>query len=122
MTAITGNTPGENRLPALDGVRGLAIFMIMQYHFWGLAWGISGRPPVHAIDRWMLDIKAFGWTSVDLFFVLSGFLITRILLDSKGRAGGYFRNFYGRRFLRIFPLCSSYSRCPTLAGSPPRLA
>jgi peptidoglycan/LPS O-acetylase OafA/YrhL len=94
----------ESRLPALDGIRGLAILMIMQYHFWGLAFGLSGRPRTLRIDEWVSDVRIVGWTSVDLFFVLSGFLITGILLDAKRESSNYFRSFYARRFLRIFPL------------------
>ena len=92
------------RLPALDGIRGLAILMIMQYHFWGLGFGLVERAPRLGLDRWVVRIRELGWTSVDLFFVLSGFLITGLLLDAKGRSGHYFRNFYARRALRIFPL------------------
>ena len=94
----------SDRLPVLDGIRGLAILMIMQYHFWGLGFGIVDRKPLLAVDRWVSSVRELGWTSVDLFFVLSGFLITGILVDAKGRSQHYFRNFYARRFLRIFPL------------------
>jgi peptidoglycan/LPS O-acetylase OafA/YrhL len=91
------------RLPALDGLRGLAILLVMQLHFWGIAFGYAGLPPTLAVDRFMSRLFGVGWSGVDLFFVLSGFLITGILYDAK-RSYGYFRNFYARRFLRIFPL------------------
>jgi peptidoglycan/LPS O-acetylase OafA/YrhL len=81
--------PGVGRhIPALDGVRGLAILLVMFHH---LPMPVFGWLP------------SWGWTGVDLFFVLSGFLITGILYDAKG-SEGYFRNFYMRRVLRIFPL------------------
>ena len=82
---------------ALDGVRGLAIVMVMGAHFW------LGAKPRNPLEHGIYTFFENGQTGVDLFFVLSGFLITGILLDAKG-ATGYFRNFYARRFLRIFPV------------------
>ncbi len=88
-----------SRLPALDGVRGLAIGTVLVFHacaFW--------QTETHsAFDRIVFAIAGECWIGVDLFFVLSGFLITRILLRAKGKAG-YYSNFYARRALRIFPL------------------
>ncbi len=78
-------------------MRGLAILMVMVGHFW------LGAHPQGAIESGLYTVLQNGWIGVDLFFVLSGFLITGILLDAKG-ANGYFRNFYARRVLRIFPL------------------
>ena len=86
--------PGH--LPALDGIRGIAILAVCLFHLTLL---IPGR----GFDRVWAESCAFGWAGVDLFFTLSGFLITGILLDSKG-APQFFRNFYARRVLRIFPL------------------
>ena len=63
----------------------------------------DGMPPVMPIDRLVARIAGVGWVGVDLFFVLSGFLITGILYDSKG-GRHYFRNFFARRVLRIFPV------------------
>jgi peptidoglycan/LPS O-acetylase OafA/YrhL len=86
-------------LPALDGVRGIAILLVMMHHitFFG------GMRPVALLDRLYYKATVAGWFGVDLFFVLSGFLITGILFDAKG-SEHFFRNFYARRTLRIFPL------------------
>jgi peptidoglycan/LPS O-acetylase OafA/YrhL len=95
----TGGTPSTPRssitqgfIRELDGLRGLAILLVMVHRFWprtgqGLA----------------ADVAGAGWIGVDLFFVISGFLIAGILLETRGE-DGYFRNFYARRALRIFPL------------------
>lgn len=77
---------GRAHYPALDGLRGLAILLVVVYHNFGF-----------------INVFFFGWLGVDLFFVLSGFLITDILLKTVGKKG-YLKNFYIRRVLRIFPL------------------
>ena len=79
--------PERHRYAPLDGLRGLAIAAVFAFHY---------RIVPHSPGEW-------GWAGVDLFFVLSGFLITGILFDSLGE-DHYFRNFYIRRALRIFPL------------------
>ncbi|MBV9398815.1 MAG: acyltransferase [Bryobacterales bacterium] len=84
-------------IPPLDGLRGAAILMVICFHY-RTTLGRTGG--VTHVFRGFCEI---GWTGVDLFFVLSGFLITGILLDSRG-AKNYFSAFYMRRVLRIFPL------------------
>ena len=84
----------RGHLPALDGVRGMAILLVLLSHFTLREYWPSER---------LYYIVQSGWIGVDLFFVLSGFLITGILLDSRGKPN-YFGNFYRRRALRIFPL------------------
>lgn len=83
-------------IPALDGVRGLAVLAVVIYHGMVTEQGTT-------IDRLVFSIRQPLWAGVDLFFVLSGFLITGILLDTRSTPN-YFRNFFARRVLRIFPL------------------
>jgi len=92
--------PSSGHIPALDGVRGLAILLVLLFHF-RIGHGLP--PPTIVIDRLFDAACGAGWIGVDLFFVLSGFLITGVLYDAKG-SNHYFRNFYARRCLRIFPL------------------
>ncbi|MFN8395154.1 MAG: acyltransferase [Bacteroidia bacterium] len=71
-------------IPSLDGLRGLAVLLVLAYHF---------------------GLLRFGWLGVGLFFTLSGFLITRLLLETKDLSlGKYLGQFYWRRVLRILPL------------------
>lgn len=88
----------NSRLPALDGLRGFAALAVVLLH---LTSQVQAAPslPVQAISQ----IFSFGWSGVDLFFVLSGFLITGLLVEAKGSTN-YFRVFYARRMLRILPL------------------
>ena len=87
-------------LPALDGIRGLAIILVMLYHF-SIPFQLSGH--LNFLDGLVGTFLQVGWVGVDLFFVLSGFLITGILYGTAGK-DNYLKNFFVRRFLRIFPL------------------
>lgn len=91
----------HSRVPELDGIRAIAIWMVLIGHIF-FGWAVNDGAFKH-IPGIVLQAMSHGWLGVDLFFVLSGFLITGILLDSRG-APHYFRNFYVRRFLRIMPL------------------
>jgi peptidoglycan/LPS O-acetylase OafA/YrhL len=79
----------------LDGVRAIAALMVIFFHFFFV--------PELNLPSLLTKIAKFGRTGVSLFFVLSGFLITRILIETK-ESPGYFSRFYVRRALRIFPL------------------
>ena len=87
----------------LDGLRGLAILLVLTFHIYGFQNVAQYLNNAHPSLAALWKVVGFGWCGVDLFFVLSGFLITTILLNTKG-SKHYFRAFYGRRVLRIFPL------------------
>lgn len=102
---LTGRPDSRVRghIPALDGVRGFAILAVLVYRF-----GLQGdfylsTDPSDQLPHWVTLGLAIGQRGVDLFFVLSGLLITGILFDAKGETH-FFRHFYTRRVLRILPL------------------
>jgi peptidoglycan/LPS O-acetylase OafA/YrhL len=96
--SIVDRVHASIHLPALDGLRGLAILAVLVFHYAG-----SLTQRVHGSAAGLFaSFVGFGWTGVDLFFVLSGFLITGILYDGRNKLD-YYRSFYIRRALRIFP-------------------
>src|ERR1022692_218121 len=90
-----------SRIPALDGLRGLAILLVILCHSY-IFQGTNVYLDKTALKN-VWGLARFGWCGVELFFVLSGFLITSILFNTK-ESPQYFKSFYGRRAVRIFPL------------------
>lgn len=95
-------------IPTLDGMRGIAVLLVLAFHF---AWTFPGDDPTTATtfaDKLavrMHELLWSGWTGVDLFFVLSGYLITRgLVAPSKKVLATRLKMFWMRRVLRIFPL------------------
>jgi peptidoglycan/LPS O-acetylase OafA/YrhL len=88
-----GRVADRRWLPELDGWRGIAVGMVLVHHVY--PWESFGFPGSHLLGT--------GWAGVDLFFVLSGFLITNILLDTRDEPG-FWSRFAIRRALRILPL------------------
>jgi peptidoglycan/LPS O-acetylase OafA/YrhL len=88
----------SERVPALDGIRGVAIIWVVLHNTTDLL-----PPALHGVWHALAFVVHPGWIGVQLFFALSGFLITGGLLDTQG-ATNFFRGFYARRALRILPL------------------
>lgn len=96
---IRGRQPDlASEIPSLTGLRAIAVLMVVLQH----CWITTHRDGIAFVDHIFRSAAAM-WIGVDLFFVLSGFLLTRILLRTKNERG-YYRNFYARRCLRIWPL------------------
>jgi len=99
LPTASNPAPRSARIPELDGLRGLAILLVILCHY-------VGNADHRALGFWFhraLSVFTVGWSGVDLFFVLSGFLIGGILLDARS-SPHYFRAFYMRRVFRILPL------------------
>lgn len=101
MNALNGREPSDSFEPALDGLRGLAVLWVFIHN--------GAFEPAQQLDtivgKLMALVLNMGWLGVQLFFVLSGFLITGILIDARKRGlPNLFTRFYARRFLRIFPV------------------
>jgi peptidoglycan/LPS O-acetylase OafA/YrhL len=102
------DSEGDRHVPALDGLRGVAILLVLFFHFtmFGRLALVARRVPIgveRAVGSFIATTAMSAWIGVDLFFVLSGYLITTILLEDKGRPR-FFRRFYARRAARILPL------------------
>jgi peptidoglycan/LPS O-acetylase OafA/YrhL len=91
------------QIPQLDGLRGIAIFLVIVWHY--VAFSLLPEPG--SIAAYAMDCLRLSWSGVDLFFVLSGFLIGGILIDNQ-KANNYFKVFYVRRVFRILPLYFSW--------------
>ncbi len=102
--ALTG------RIPELDGLRGIAIGLVLVQHY--IVLPLNGAA-MKTIPAYVARLCSLSWSGVDLFFVLSGFLIGGILLDAKN-SGDYFKTFYIRRAFRILPLYAALSVAPLL--------
>jgi peptidoglycan/LPS O-acetylase OafA/YrhL len=87
-------------MPELDTLRGVAVSLVVLFHAFGFSYGLRG---LSGFAKIFVGLTMVGWVGVNLFFVLSGFLITGILLDTKARKD-FYKRFYTRRALRILPL------------------
>ncbi len=111
------------RIPELDGVRGLAIALVLVYHY------VDVQVPGYKVLNYAFLPAHLMWSGVDLFFVLSGLLIGGILLDYR-ESPHYYSTFYARRIHRIFPIyylmvallfvgASAFPASPLFAGTMP---
>jgi peptidoglycan/LPS O-acetylase OafA/YrhL len=105
-----GTNVGD-RIPGLDGVRGFAIILVLLWHY--VAMPLTHQPGGGL--NFVRQILGVCWSGVDLFFVLSGFLLGGILIENRN-SPNYFRTFYLRRASRIFPLYYAWLFAVVCAG------
>ena len=112
--ATDGSPTREGRRLDLDVVRGLAIVLALGWHF-------SGDPSGNlVVDTLTFPGRQFGWVGVDLFFVLSGFLLGNLVLKEQARTGGFDgRRFTARRLLKLWPVLYVFLAVQALAGPEP---
>jgi peptidoglycan/LPS O-acetylase OafA/YrhL len=97
-TGSSAPVPIPGHIDELDGIRGIAAILVVFHH---ISQSFPAEPSSQILRLWLALTHA-GWLGVDIFFALSGFLITRVLLGSRGRPH-YYKNFYARRLLRLAP-------------------
>jgi peptidoglycan/LPS O-acetylase OafA/YrhL len=93
----------SKRIIQLDGLRGIAVLLVVAYHYIDLQYDKMDMQTVSRFEKILIHLTSVGWFGVDLFFVLSGFLIGSILLKNTG-SPNFFKTFYLRRFFRIIPI------------------
>ena len=112
--ASDGSRTREGRRLDLDVVRGLAIVLALGWHFSG------ERTGTVVLDALTWPGRSFGWAGVDLFFVLSGFLLGRLVLHEQARTGRFDgRRFTARRLLKLWPVLYVFLAVQALAGPEP---
>lgn len=104
MIRVKNNRLSTARIEALEGLRGIAILLVLFHH---AVIVFTGLEPKNPFEVTVMTWAGHSSAGVDLFFILSGFLITRLLLKAKD-SENYYKNFYVRRTLRIFPLYYAY--------------
>lgn len=92
----------SSRIVQLDGLRGIAVLFVVCFHYLNNAYARIDIRSLNKTEVLLKKITYWGWTGVDLFFILSGFLIASILLKNRS-SPNYFRTFYIRRMARIVP-------------------
>jgi peptidoglycan/LPS O-acetylase OafA/YrhL len=112
-TCIRESVPGKIRFEALDGTRAIALLWVLLFHSWNYIIAILDTPGTLLLDKlswardrpWATLIIRTGDMGVDIFFVLSGFLIGFVLLNEYQKTGSFnFGKFYLKRFLRLWPV------------------